>query len=115
MIPAEKRWAFIDWDLAAPGRRLWDVALAACSFVPLYPDAARQTERFTLFCDAYGLSAAERAEVLRVTAQPVGKMWRILVDNAERDPYATVVRTGHPEFWKRIEQHVIDWPSPAWR
>lgn len=37
--------AFIDWDLAAPGRRLWDLALAACTCVPLYPSAARQFER----------------------------------------------------------------------
>src|SRR5207245_904295 len=47
---------FIDWDLAAPGRRLWDVALAACTFVPLYPSAPRQRERFRVFCDAYPLA-----------------------------------------------------------
>ena len=29
------RWAFIDWDLAAPGTRLWDVAYAMHGFVPL--------------------------------------------------------------------------------
>jgi hypothetical protein len=29
------RWAFIDWDCAAPGTRLWDVAYAVHGFVPL--------------------------------------------------------------------------------
>jgi Phosphotransferase enzyme family len=57
--------AFIDWDLAAPGPRLWDVAFALWHFVPLYGDpgsdpfAPDQFEpraaRTRLFCDAYGL------------------------------------------------------------
>ncbi len=31
-------WTFIDWDLAAPGRRSWDIAWALLSFAPLMPD-----------------------------------------------------------------------------
>ena len=33
-------WTFIDWDLAAPGRRSWDVSWALLSFVSLMPDSA---------------------------------------------------------------------------
>ena len=33
----EGRWVFIDWDLAAPGRRSWDLAWALLGFVPLPP------------------------------------------------------------------------------
>ncbi len=52
--------AFIDWDFAAPGRRIWDVAYALWRFVPLYPDEvygdlAERARRIRLFCDAYGL------------------------------------------------------------
>ena len=52
--------AFIDWDFAAPGRRIWDVAYALWRFVPLYPDdgygpLAERARRMDLFCDAYGL------------------------------------------------------------
>jgi aminoglycoside phosphotransferase (APT) family kinase protein len=56
----------IDWDFAAPGSRLWDVAYAVWRFVPYYrdwkcrivgleepPDYARRTR---LFCDAYGIN-----------------------------------------------------------
>ena len=32
------RWAFIDWDTAAPGTRLWDLAYAVHGFVPLSAD-----------------------------------------------------------------------------
>ncbi len=61
----ERPVAFIDWDLAAPGPRLWDVAFALWHFVPLYGDPASdpfdptvfepRACRARLFCDAYGL------------------------------------------------------------
>lgn len=62
--------AFIDWDLAAPGPRLWDVAFALWHFVPLYGDPASdpfdvtvfepRPRRARLFCDAYGLTDHRR-------------------------------------------------------
>ena len=33
-----ERWAFIDWDGAGPGSRLWDLAYAAHGFVPMTPE-----------------------------------------------------------------------------
>lgn len=57
--------AFIDWDLAAPGTRLWEVAYAAWHWVPLWPDDRAldhgfeqldlRPERLRLLCQAYGL------------------------------------------------------------
>lgn len=35
LVISPRQWAFIDWDLAAPGSRLWDVAYALHGFVPL--------------------------------------------------------------------------------
>ena len=52
----------LDWDLAGPGPRLWDVANAADSWVPLIADATafadidERARRLRLFCEAYGLS-----------------------------------------------------------
>lgn len=62
----------LDWDLAAPGTRLWDLAWAAYRWVPLYDDAtcARldipvpDRARLRLLADAYGLDAADRAALL---------------------------------------------------
>jgi thiamine kinase-like enzyme len=105
---------FIDWDLAAPGRRLWDVALAACTFVPLYPPAARQRERFRVFCDAYGMPPKDQVELLDVAVQRIGRMWRVLVDNVDREPYASLARDGHTEFWQRVERHVRE-QAVTWR
>jgi len=55
----------IDFDTAAPGTRLWDIAYAVYRFAPLAHDAHCQdlgwtpipdrAARLRLFCDAYGL------------------------------------------------------------
>jgi hypothetical protein len=60
----EQPIAFIDWDLAAPGPRCWDVSYALWHFVPLYGDPdgdpfdlaqfEPRARRSRLFCDAYG-------------------------------------------------------------
>ena len=50
----------LDWDLAGPGTRLWDIANAAYCWAPLAFDSGRhkiddQARRLGLFVDAYGL------------------------------------------------------------
>ena len=57
--------ALIDWDFAAPGRRVWDVAVAARSLVPIADDHSRlalgcpsamsASTRLRTFCEAYGI------------------------------------------------------------
>ncbi|MFJ8490039.1 phosphotransferase [Streptomyces sp. NPDC094038] len=95
--------AFIDFDTAHPGPRLWDVAYTAYRFVPLYaPDAAEPTlpvpearRRLTLFADAYGLSEEERAAFPGVAAARL----RALVEWMY-----TQAAAGHPAF----SRHVAD-------
>jgi hypothetical protein len=58
----------LDWDLAGPGTRVWDVANAAYAWVPLIaashlaPETAEQIRRLRLFLDSYGLG--DRSAVL---------------------------------------------------
>ncbi|WP_330232802.1 phosphotransferase [Nocardia sp. NBC_00508] len=57
--------AFLDWDLAAPGRRIHDLAHACWQYLYLGPgitDAATAAEPLRLMCDAYGTT--ERSELL---------------------------------------------------
>ncbi|WP_043627722.1 phosphotransferase [Nonomuraea candida] len=56
--------AFIDWDLAAPGRRLHDVAHVCWQYAALGPGAepGAAAGRLRMICDAYGL--ADRGEVV---------------------------------------------------
>ncbi|GAA2117566.1 hypothetical protein GCM10009759_64080 [Kitasatospora saccharophila] len=70
--------ALIDFDFAAPGRPLWDVALTARYWVPaLDPATAAETgrahlevpRRLALFAGAYALSAADRRALPSVLEQ----------------------------------------------
>ena len=66
----------IDFDMAAPGRPLWDVAMAARYWVPMLdPETATHfpayvgldpVRRLRILADGYGMSADDRAELLRV-------------------------------------------------
>jgi hypothetical protein len=65
--------ALIDWELAAPTRRVLDVALAATYWGGLRVDwqllewglpLDRRGERLRLLCDGYGLDAAQRSRLL---------------------------------------------------
>ena len=65
--------ALIDWDLAAPAPRLYDLASAANYWVPLRPDEQAagsglptrgRGARLRLLCDAYGLAEDERPSLL---------------------------------------------------
>lgn len=88
--------ALIDFDLAAPGTPAWDLAVAACFWVPLREpgDVAdsrrgRSHERLRLLLDAYEADAALRAEVAE--ACPAANDWiaGIIHDASRR---------GHPAF-----------------
>lgn len=54
--------SFIDWDLAAPGRRIHDVAHVCWQYLRLGPDVSdvgNAARRIGVICDAYGLDGRE--------------------------------------------------------
>jgi hypothetical protein len=68
--------ALIDFDLASPGSRLWDVAGAARLWVPLRPqryvDDIRRGHvlaRLRLFVDSYGLAREDRRRLIEAVRQ----------------------------------------------
>jgi Ser/Thr protein kinase RdoA (MazF antagonist) len=114
--------AFIDWDLAAPAPRLWDLAWAAYRFVPLYDESTaarlgypigRQAERLRILCETYALS--ERGELLPTVCRRI----RVLYDTARRwgedgrPGWRDVWRDTRGEQWLRglrnVEAHRSDW------
>ena len=72
-----KAVAIIDWESAAPGRRVWDVVMTARLCVPFTSPPRRDpvyasadvTARLRLFLDAYGLSDPDRAIFTEVLEQ----------------------------------------------
>jgi hypothetical protein len=69
----------LDWDMAGPGTRLWDIANTAYSWVPLLSEPGgfsidERAVRLRRFCDAYGLSnRAPLLDVLRERTLFVGE------------------------------------------
>jgi len=69
--------ALIDFAMAAPGRRLWDLAIAAELWCPLgdparrdqHPTSLDGISRFAILTRAYGLEPARADELLDVVAE----------------------------------------------
>jgi hypothetical protein len=68
--------ALIDFDLASPGSRVWDVACAVRLWAPLRPDRyiddarrGRALARFRLFVDSYGLTEHDRHRLVTAVLQ----------------------------------------------
>ena len=103
--------ALIDFDLASPGSRLWDIACAARLWAPLRPDAyihdprrGRSLERFRLFVDSYGVNHADRPRIVEAVQQNY-KWFRDLIQGKAAN--------GHPgftEYWNaRIKEGAEDY------
>lgn len=101
-------WVFIDWDNAAPGTRLWDLAYAAHGFVPLSANPAfRLTDaaagaRLRVLADAYGLAGeAERRALVPLLSRRCRAMHDFLKEQAAHgtEPWLTHWRTGHGKAW----------------
>jgi hypothetical protein len=82
--------AFIDWDIAAPGRRVHDVAHVCWQFVPLGPlvEVGEAGRRMRLVADAYGL--AERSVLVDAVLWWQDRCWRGIDAAAERGEAAMV-------------------------
>ena len=88
--------ALIDFDLASPGSRVWDVACAARLWAPLRPDRyiddgrrGLALDRLRLLADSYGLSAPDRAHLVQAVLQ--NHDWSY-------DVIGTAAANGHAAF-----------------
>jgi len=93
--------ALIDWELAAPGRRLTDVAAAAMWWTPLRSDVHarryglptdRRAERLRLLADGYGLEGDERHDLIDAVLRLV-RAWH--------EAYRVLGGVGRLEPWAR--------------
>lgn len=108
-----ERWVFIDWDGAAPGSRLWDLAYAIHGFVPLVADPALRRPdppgRLRAFVDAYGLDdERERRRLVPMLARRARSMHDFLAEQAARGvrPWETLWRTGHGDVWRADAEYL---------
>src|SRR5580693_766039 len=68
LVIGDSEWAFIDWDTAGPGTRLWDLAYAMHGFAPLTANPALQRDdashRLRVIADAYDLTQQQRLDII---------------------------------------------------
>jgi Ser/Thr protein kinase RdoA (MazF antagonist) len=91
----------LDWDLAGPGSRLWDVVNAAYCWIPLFSrdnlfDLTQRARRLALFCDAYGVD--DRAAVIPTMLTRIRFIAKFVEGQARAgDPgFRTLVRMDVP-------------------
>ena len=112
LILGPERWTFIDWDLVAPGRRMWDLAWALHSFVGLWPESALSHEqtvrRIAAFCDGAEVDPADRPLLLDIVVERTQQHVGMLRDGAQAGDaaLARLVEDGHAETWERGSRHV---------
>ncbi|GAA0336253.1 phosphotransferase [Streptomyces turgidiscabies] len=112
--------ALIDFDWAAPGRALWDIAMTARYWVPmldpesaaaLHPPGLDAAARLRVLADSYGLSAGDRAELPGVIEQAT-EVCRAFVARrvADGDPVClqALAERGGWERWDRIQTWLVD-------
>ncbi|WP_328855871.1 aminoglycoside phosphotransferase family protein [Microbispora hainanensis] len=108
--------AFIDFDTAHPGPRVWDVAYAAYRFVPLHdpsrdesaPGVAEQARRLRVFADAYGLGAAGREALPRTARARLAHLVAHMRAEAAagHEAFAAHVAEGHDLLYLADSAHV---------
>jgi len=105
--------ALIDFDFAAPGRPLWDLAMSAWYWVPMVPQTIAAVEgsdgmdsaaRLRIMVDAYGLDAADRRTLLDLFPSLVDTMQAFMKGRvAAGDPVFTEVdRKRDPQRYAKI-------------
>jgi Ser/Thr protein kinase RdoA (MazF antagonist) len=119
LVIGDPRWAFIDWDVAAPGTRLGDIAYALHGFVPLSADPewtrADAGHRMRVFADAYGLDETQRRELVTLLAPRTRAMYTFLGAQAAAgtQPWTRLWHEGHGKVWQAdadyIEQRIPEW------
>jgi hypothetical protein len=114
LIAGDREWAFIDWDTAAPGTRLWDLAYAVHGFAPLSADPAHQRgdagRRLRVIADTYDLTERQRLDLIPLLSRRARAMYDFLAERAARgeQPWARLWRDGHGDVWAADTRYIVE-------
>ncbi|MBG0818634.1 phosphotransferase enzyme family protein [Planomonospora sp. ID82291] len=107
--------AFIDFDTAHPGPRIWDVAYTAYRFVPLaaprregIPPVEEQARRLRLFADAYDLGDLDRDRLPDTARARLHHMVGHMHDRAAAGDaaFASHIARGDDALYRTDAEHI---------
>ena len=106
------RQVIIDWDLAGPGDRLWDIGLSVhgfCGVGDTHQDVAEVSMVVCEFVAGYGLDEAQRRALIELIPRRLRSMFTHLQSGAARaqSPWLQMWNDGHGEYWRRAEAVAI--------
>jgi Ser/Thr protein kinase RdoA (MazF antagonist) len=111
LVRGDGSWSFIDWDLAAPGRRSWDLGWALLSFIPLTPDRPLEDDaivrRLCVFMEAYGAPDELEAALAGAIERGQHEAARIRGQASQaQQPFVKLREEGHAAIWAGAAEHV---------
>lgn len=110
LVCGAERWAFVDWDNAALGTRLWDLAWATISFPPVEPacDLSVAATAIHAIVEGYGLEPSEYGKLLSLMARRAGAGSDLLKEGARtgQQPWARLYAEGHGNYWGPVADYI---------
>lgn len=110
-VHGRSRRAFIDWDLAAPSSRIWDLAWTVQSFAGIAAgaDIAAVGSKVGALVDGYGLDDADRRDLAALLERRYEAMYDLLRRGHEdgTEPWARLWHEGHGTIWRGIADFTI--------
>ena len=104
------RWAFIDWDNAAPATRLWDLAWAAISFPPVEPDCdlSMAARAIHALGDGYGVEPSEYSKLIELMVRRSRTASDLLIDAARsgEQPWARLYAENGDHYWGPTSDYI---------
>jgi hypothetical protein len=103
LVVGASRWAFIDWDVAGPRPRLWDVAYAIRGMVlSEHAPADDRLRRVDVFASGYGLDAGERRALPEIVVARIRSSLDAFGRRAAagEEPWVTLWESGHRQAWQ---------------
>ena len=110
LVLGAERMVFIDWDNAAPGTRLWDLAWTAISFPPVEVtrDLACIAQAIREIGNGYGLPLNEYHPLIERMADRAQVASDHLLDGIrKKDPVALRLHAEkHDQYWGPVADHI---------
>ena len=112
LVCGTDRWVFIDWDNAAPGTRLWDIAWSAISFPPLVPggDLTVAAEAVRALCEGYRVDRADYGLLVALMARRARAASKLLIEASHtgEQPWARLFAENGDNYWGPVADYIDD-------